>query len=60
MSCIFKGDIIRLISSALVGGNEHKLEKDSLRKSLKVVEGGSILVDIFLRMLEKCVFSSSI
>ena len=47
-----------LISSALVGGNVHKLGKDSIRKSLKVALGGSILEDIFLPILEKCLFSS--
>jgi len=33
-------------------GNEHQLEKDTLRKSLKVV-GVSILEDMFLPILEK-------
>jgi len=36
---------ICLISSALVGGNVHKLGKGSIRKSLKVAGGGSILED---------------
>jgi len=43
----------------MVGGNVHKLGKYSTRKSLKVAEGGSILEDIFLPILEKCIFSSS-
>jgi len=55
----FSDTIICLISSALVGGNVHKLGKDSIRKSLKVAGEGSILEDIFLPILEKCVFSSS-
>jgi len=49
----FNDEIICLISPALVGGSVHKLGKDSLRKPLKVVGGGSILEDIFLPMLEK-------
>ena len=53
----FSDAIICLISSALVGGNVHKLGKDSTRKSLKVAGGGSILEDIFLPILEKCLFS---
>ena len=44
----FGDAIIFLISSALVGGKVHKLGKDSIRKSLKVEGGGSILEDIFL------------
>jgi len=55
----FSDAIICLISSALVGGNVHKLGKDSTRKSLKVAGGGSILEDIFLPISEKCLFSSS-
>jgi len=31
----FSDAIICLVSSALVGGNVHKLGKDSIRKSLK-------------------------
>jgi len=42
----FNDEIIWLVSSALVSGNEHKLQKDSLRKLLKLVGGGSILEDI--------------
>ena len=42
-------------SSALVGGNIHKLGKDWIRKSLKVAGEGSILEDIFLPILEKCI-----
>jgi len=49
----FNDAIICLIFSALVGGNVHKLGKDSLRKSLKVVDGGSILKDIFFANVEK-------
>jgi len=41
----FKDEIIQLASSALVSGNDHNLEKDLLRKSLKVVGGRSILED---------------
>jgi len=44
----FSDAIICPISSALVGGNVHKLGKGSIRKSLKVAGGGSILEDIFL------------
>jgi len=55
----FRDAIICLISSALVGGNVHKLGKDSIRKSVKVAGEGSILEDIFLPILEKCTFSSS-
>jgi len=55
----FSDAIICLISSALVGGNVHKLGKDSIKKSLKVAGGGSILENIFLPILEKCLFSSS-
>jgi len=55
----FSDAIICLISSALVGGNVQKLEKGSMRKSLKVASGGSMLEDVFLPILEKCIFSSS-
>jgi len=55
----FNDAIICLISSALVGGNVHKLGKDSIRKSLKVAGGGSISEDIFLPILEKYLFNSS-
>jgi len=55
----FSDAIICLISPALVGGNVHKLGKDSMRKLLKVAGGGSILEAIFLPNLEKCLFSSS-
>jgi len=55
----FSDAIICLISSALVGGNVHKLGKDSRRKSLKVAGGESILEDIVLPILEKCIVSSS-
>jgi len=43
----FSDAIICLISSALVGGNVRKLGKDSIRKSLKVAGGRSILEDFF-------------
>jgi len=55
----FSDAIICLISSALVGGNVNKLGKDSIRKSLKVAVGGAILEDIFLPIVEKCLFSFS-
>jgi len=55
----FSDAVTCLISSTLVGGNVHKMGKDSLRKSLKVAGGGSLLEDIFLPILEKCIFSSS-
>jgi len=55
----FSDAIICLISSALVGGNVHKLGKGSMRKSLKVARGGSVLEDTFLPILEKFIFSSS-
>ena len=55
----FSDAIICLISSALVGGNVDKLGRDSIRKSLKVAGGGSILEDMFLPISEKCIFSSS-
>ena len=54
----FSDAIIFLISSALVGGNVHKLGKGSIRKAIKVAGGGSILEDIFSPILEKCIFSS--
>jgi len=44
----FSDAIFCLISSALVGGNAHKLGKDSIRKSLEVAGRGLILKDIFL------------
>jgi len=44
--------MVCLISSALVGGNVYKLGKDSIRKSLKVAGGGSILGNIFLPILK--------
>ena len=49
----FSDAFICLISSALVGGNVRKLGKDSIRKSLKVAGGGSIMEVIFLPILEK-------
>ena len=36
----------------MVGGNVHKLGKGSVRMSLKVAGGGSILEDIFLPIVE--------
>jgi len=49
----FYDEMICLVSSAFVGGDVHKLGKDSLRKSLNIVGGYTMLEDIFSPMLEK-------
>ena len=53
----FSDAIIYLLSSALVGGNVHKLGKDSRRKSLKIAGRGSILEDIFCHIKNDLIFA---
>jgi len=48
----FHDEVICMISSALVGGNVHKLGKNSLRKPLKVVGEGFFREYIFTNVGE--------